>query len=319
MFGVNYDATVIRTQCVNDHDALLQQAVASLTGKGCTVHTAATPEEARSIIRNLVAPEQKTMCTFAGELNEIDLTKVLPDVIQSDLEALIAGKMNLAYTNPHHAPLDDVTQEQIVAILQSALEGDEAVETSALIPALRKQIQQQADSCAWGISSADAIIANTGTLILAEDQGNGRIVSNIPYCHIAVVGLDKIYPTNDTAQEAIRASWIAGARKDCPTYYSYITGPSRTGDIEGIMVAGMHGPQQVHVILLDNGRSAKLAANANVMKCIECGRCSAALASALAGTDNLPQPLTCKSAALAGLKADGIAFDCPVGITAADL
>lgn len=318
MIGVNYDATAIRTQCVEDHTALLDQAVTSLTGKGCVVHMAKSVADVATVLAELITPEQKTMCTFASELCEVNLPALLPDVIQSDLEAYVASKLGLNWVNPHQAPLDGVTPEQITEILQAYVDGEETVETSALVRTLRKQIQMQADTCAWGITAADAVIANTGTLILAEDQGNGRIVSNIPYCHIAIVGLEKIYPTNDTAQEAIRASWKAGARKECPTYYSYITGPSRTGDIEGIMVAGMHGPQQVHVILLDNGREELLAKNANVMKCIECGRCSQALAVALAGTENLPQPLTCKSVALAGLKATA-EFDCPVGITSADI
>ncbi|MGM9526178.1 MAG: LUD domain-containing protein [Peptococcaceae bacterium] len=323
-----YEPQIIRQQCLEEHQQLLEQAIATLTAKGCVVHQAKDAAQAAAIMAQLCPAEQKAMCTFAPELEELPLQQAAPQAVQTDLEALVAQKLERPYRNPRRAPLDDVTPEQITEILQQYLGSIESLEPASLMAAISKKIKADADQCDWGITGADAIAADTGTLILAEDQGNGRIVSNIPTRHMAVVGLEKIYPSNETVLETVHAAWTAGGRQSTPVYYSYITGPSRTGDIEGSMVCGMHGPQQVHVILLDNGRSTLFAQNkGQVLKCIECGRCTAALEQLTAGL-HTPAPLTCKSLALANLQKpiqisddqwQQLDFQCPVGITGSDL
>lgn len=323
-----YEPQTTRQQCLEEHQQLLQQAIASLTAKGCVVHQASDAAQAAAIVAQLCPSEQKAMCTFAPELEELSLAQAVPQIIQTDLEAIVAQALQRPYINPRRAPLDDVTPEQILPILQQYLGNAEPMEPSSLMAAISKQIKVNADQCDWGITGADAIAADTGTLVLAEDQGNGRIVSNIPTRHLAVVGLEKIYPSNESILDTIHAAWIAGGRQSAPVYYSYITGPSRTGDIEGSMVCGMHGPQQVHVILLDNGRSTLLTQNkGQVLRCIECGKCSAALEQLTDG-QQIPTPLTCKSLALANLQKpiqisddqwQQLDFQCPVGITGSDL
>lgn len=324
-----YEPQTIRQQCIQQHQQLLEQAIATLTAKGCVVHQAKDITEAKAILTQLCTAEQKIMCTFAPELTEIQLQQILPQTIQTDLEAVVAQHLQQAYVNPRRAPLDNTTQDQIIEILQQYLAADEPVAANQLMAAISKKIKVTADAAAWGITGADGIAADTGTIILAEDQGNGRIVSNIPTCHIAVIGIEKIYPSNDTALETIHAVWKNGGRQEAPVYYSYITGPSRTGDIEGMMVCGMHGPQQVHVILLDNGRSQLLSqGKGQVLQCIECGKCTAALQKLMQGQEHIPAPLTCKSLALAHLQTPyqinaeqwhEAAFQCPVGICIDDL
>ena len=287
------------------------------------------PQKQRLFSLNYAWLSYKTMCTFAPELTEIQLQQILPQTMQTDLEAVVAQQLQQAYLNPRRAPLDNATQEQITEILQQYLAADEPVAATQLMAVVSKKIKVAADQSDWGITGADGIAADTGTIILAEDQGNGRIVSNIPTCHIAVIGLEKIYPSNDTVLETIHAVWKNGGRQKAPVYYSYITGPSRTGDIEGMMVCGMHGPQQVHVILLDNGRNQLLSqGDGQLLKCIECGKCTIALQKLTQGQESIPAPLTCKSLALTHLQTpyhivekqwDEISFQCPVGICANDL
>lgn len=321
-----YDVNAIRQQCVDQQAALLEQAKATLTAKGCTVYVAKDAAEAAAIAAQLCSAEQKALCTFAGELEEIQLQQSVPQVVQTDLEAIVAQGLKRPYYNPRRAPLDGASQEEITEILKGYLR--EQAGDAQLLQAVSRQIKLDADKADWGITGLDGIAADTGTIIIAEDQGNGRIVSNIPTRHLAIAGLEKIYPSNDTALESIHAAWQSGGRQDAPVYYSYITGPSRTGDIEGSMVCGMHGPLAVHVILLDNGRSALLAqGKGQVLKCVECGKCSAALETLLQG-QTAPQPLTCKSLALAQLQNpfqlseaawENCSFDCPVGICKEDL
>lgn len=324
-----YEPTTTRQQCIQTQQQLLEQAIQTLTAKGCVVHLAKDSAEAASIISALCPAETKALCTFAPELEEIRLQQIVPQAMQTDMEALVAQAAERPWHNPRRAPLDGVSQQQIIETLQQYLGQDEPVETSQLMAAVSHKIKRSADQAEWGITGLNAIAADTGTIIIAEDQGNERIVSNIPTRHLAVAGLEKLYPSNESALESIQAAWQADGRQPAPTYYSYITGPSRTGDIEGIIVCGMHGPLEVHVVLLDNGRSQLIAqGKGTVLQCIECGKCTAALEQLLQGQEQIPTPLDCKSVALAHLQTpyqiadtqwEACNFTCPVGVTKADL
>ena len=321
----NYDPEKIRTECIEKHGILLELAMKTLTAKGCTVHLAKDSAEAVAIIHNLCGDNPKALCTFASELEEINLLENIPQAVQTDIEKIVADGVKKVFYNRRRAPLDGVSPDAITDILKEYAKI-ESKET--LIRAVSRRIKEMANESEWGITGLDAIAADTGTIILAEDQGNERIVSNIPTRHLAVAGMEKLYPSNDTALESIHAAWKSGTEHDAPVYYSYITGPSRTGDIEGAMICGMHGPLAVHVILLDNGRSTLLEQKkADVLKCIECGKCADALLRFVDG-HNIPVPLNCKTLALANLKdryhiADdawnALQFDCPVNITMDDL
>ncbi len=321
-----YHVQTMAQQRIEQHTQLLKQAIDTLTEKGCVVHIAQDAAEAAALISELCG-QTNTVCTFAPELEEIQLQQIVPQAMQTDLEAVVAQTLKRSHYNPRRAPLDNMEQSQIAQALQQYL--GQAVPPEQLLPALKQQIKAAADRADWGITGADGIAADTGTIILAEDQGNGRLVSNIPTRHLAVMGLEKLYPSNEAALESIHAAWSAGSRQSPPVYYSYITGPSRTGDIEGIIVCGMHGPLEVHVILLDNGRSQLLAqGKGKLLQCLECGQCTAALQQLLHDQQPIPAPLTCKSLALANLHTpyqlehaqwDALHWQCPVAITVQDL
>ncbi len=320
-----YNPEIIRKECIEEHGTLLEQAVKTLAAKGCTVHLAKDSAEAASVIQSLCGDNRKALCTFSSELEEINIMEIVPQAVQTDIEKIAADGLGKAFYNRRRAPFDDVSPDAITDVLKAY----QKIETEEpLVRAVSRQIKEMANESDWGITGLDAIAADTGTIILAEDQGNERIVSNIPSRHLAVAGLEKLYPSNDTALESIHAAWKAGTQHEAPVYYSYITGPSRTGDIEGAMVCGMHGPLAVHVILLDNGRSTLLEQKkADVLKCIECGNCADALMHFMDGYE-VPVPLNCKTLALANLKNkysiaddvwDTLSFACPVNITADDL
>ncbi|MBQ3119243.1 MAG: lactate utilization protein [Peptococcaceae bacterium] len=320
-----YNPAVIRNECIKEHKQLLELAIKTLTAKGCTVHLAKDSAEAASIIHSLCKENQNALCTFSSELEEIALSEIVPQAMQTDIEKIVADGLGKGFYNRRRAPFDDVSPDEITGVLKEFINTAEA---ENIINAASRYVKEKANESDWGITGLDAIAADTGTIILAEDQGNERVVSNIPARHLAVAGLEKLYPSNDTALESIHAAWKAGTQYNAPVYYSYITGPSRTGDIEGAMVCGMHGPLAVHVILLDNGRSTLLEqSKADVLKCIECGKCSASLMNVLDGM-NILVPLNCKTLALANLKNsyqitdekwDACSFECPVNITVDDL
>ena len=96
-----------------------------------------------------------------------------------------------------------------------------------------------------GITGADYAIAESGTLILAHDKKQARLVSLAPITHIAVVPVERLRPVYESATDR-----IFGEGGEVPSQVSFITGPSMTGDIQGILFKGMHGPKKIFVILV---------------------------------------------------------------------
>jgi len=106
-------------------------------------------------------------------------------------------------------------------------------------------------SAQFGITGANAIVADSGTLVLAEDLGFGRAASNIPPVHIALVTGDRVIENLLDAAAVGRAYAVLHLHKPVPRYLSLISGPSKTADIGLHLVRGMHGPKQVYVLVLD--------------------------------------------------------------------
>lgn len=116
--------------------------------------------------------------------------------------------------------------------------------------------------------------ADTGTVFLLENEGNIRMVTNVPPVHIVLVGIEKVVPTLEAAFKVAEVTWrYAGFT--IPLYVSLLSGPSGTADIENTLVQGSSGPLELHIIFLDNGRStlAKDPILKEALYCIKCGGC----------------------------------------------
>jgi len=125
-----------------------------------------------------------------------------------------------------------------------------------------------------GISGANAITADTGSVFLFENEGNIRFATNAPDVHVVFAGIEKILPTLSDGFRLLEVvSRYAGYL--AMTYVSIVSGPSKTGDIEKTIVYGAHGPREFHVILYDNGRkkAAEDPELAPILRCIRCGAC----------------------------------------------
>jgi L-lactate dehydrogenase complex protein LldG len=101
-----------------------------------------------------------------------------------------------------------------------------------------------------GITGVDYAIAETGTCVLVPRPGVSRLVSLLPPIHVAIVQLDQVYETLDDLFALRRLSFMYG-RGNMGSYMSFISGPSRTGDIEQTIVVGVHGPVEVHMLIMD--------------------------------------------------------------------
>ena len=322
-----------RAKVAENLDAYIAQAETTLKGKGTSVYYAKDAEEARKLILELCADKQKLVRYANPELEEIEFDQLMAEtgkeVALTDVgEIIVKQTGKTGNKHPQLANLEGLNQADIVKALQ-AYAGEPIDNPQELNKAVHKKIREDVLSSDYGVSNVQGIIAENGTIVIGESEGNGRTVSNLPYRHIVIAGYDRLYDTAEEALRGIQTAGIYGLGKKNPTYYSLISGQSRTADIEFQMAYGVHGPLEVHLILLDNGRRALMEKGCgNLLKCIDCGACYQSLhtlAEQNGWTDTL---LTAKYIGLQAvngkLKAenglDGLEpFVCPVGITADDV
>jgi L-lactate dehydrogenase complex protein LldG len=121
------------------------------------------------------------------------------------------------------------------------------------VKAVREFLRGKIVKADVGVSGANALAADTGAIVLVENESNIRLVTSTPPIHIALVPIDKIVPT---LLDAVKVAMVQAAYAGLypPTYINIIAGPSSTADIERVRVYGAQGPRELHVVLLDNGR-----------------------------------------------------------------
>jgi Uncharacterized conserved protein containing a ferredoxin-like domain len=236
----------------------VEKAIASLKKKGCHVIVAADGADAQRQVLRILSGNKQVAMSKNPIFTEIALREFLKangvKVTDTDLGERLAS--TAVDVHPWISSINtEITNKEIVS-------------------QVKDEIKQTVATLEYGITGVDAIVEQNGTITLLEPEGNVRFTSNLPYNHIVVAGMDKIVPTLEDALTVCRTMSVYGLGKDMLSYISFINGPSRTADIEFKMVQGMHGPKEVYVILLDNGR---LAAAENgkwdLLKCLSCGGC----------------------------------------------
>lgn len=120
---------------------------------------------------------------------------------------------------------------------------------------LRQAIREKTASLAYGLTAVDAVIANHGTLLILDEEGNRHSLSTLPYTHIAVAHVEQLVPDLPEAMALARRLSLASTKSRLTRYISLISGPSSTSDVQGQNVRGMHGPKEVKVILLNIARN----------------------------------------------------------------
>ena len=238
---------------------------------GTVVHWAKDGAAARQIILDLaqkhgvtLVAKSKSMATEEIHLNQA-LEEAGIDPIETDLGEYL---IQLAGQPPSHiiAPAIHMTTEQAAALLSEQVGSDLPVDAKVLMREARVLLRQQFIDAGMGITGGNIMVAESGSLVLVMNEGNGRMVTTLPKIHVALVGLEKIVPTWDDA--AVWLSVLARSATGQPLsiYTNVITGARRPEDTEG--------PEEVHLILLDNGRADLVGTNyEEVLQCIRCGAC----------------------------------------------
>jgi len=256
-------------------DLYLEAYEKRVTEAGGHVHWARDAEEARQIFLKLCAERGAKRVTKGKSMisEEIGLNEALEaqgiEAIETDLGEYI---IQLRHEAPSHiiAPAIHVTRDDVEADFRkfhTHLPADrDLTKPETLLAEAREILRQKFLSADIGVTGANFLIAETGTSIIVTNEGNGDLTQILPKVHVVVASLEKIVPTLDDAAQLLRVLARSATGQDMSVYTTLSTGPRRPQDPDG--------PQEYHVILLDNGRSSMLGTEfADMLRCIRCGAC----------------------------------------------
>ncbi|MCR4441104.1 MAG: LUD domain-containing protein [Peptococcaceae bacterium] len=267
-----------REKTVKGLPEMVNKACEKLIAKGCRVYFAADRVQARGVLAGLLKGQRLVARSYSKTLREIGFDELTAGLNIKSVRTC-AAEMIMDRLQPHHPgcspfPFTSCSRDEIYRALREELGENGAANFDELRRLLHKKIRGIIIDSESGVTGANGIAAESGTLILAEEEGNARNVSNLPPRHIAVAGIEKIYGNAEEALAAVCSAAAHGTGRKTPACISLISGPSRTGDIGFRLVYGMHGPGEVHVVLLDNGRRFLLEQGlGDMLKCVDCGAC----------------------------------------------
>ncbi len=262
---------------VANMDEFIDEAMAAVKSLGGRAYLAATAEEARKYVEGVVGRGRLVVMGKSMVAAEVGLREALREagneVWETDLGEFL---IQLAGERPSHiiAPSLHMTRERAAQVIRDRLGIDVRPDPADIARAAREFLREKFIKANVGITGANAVAADTGAVLLVENEGNIRFTTVAPPIHISVTGVDKIVPTlHHAMMEVLVQAAYAGLYP--PTYVNLVAGPSSTGDVEQVRVSPAEGPREFHLVLVDNGRRA--AARHPVLReallCIRCGRC----------------------------------------------
>jgi iron-sulfur cluster protein len=273
-------AAEIRGKNLSRLPELIQQFREAAEQSGAKTAYAATASDALSIVKTILIEKGAKRIVKSKSMvsEEIGLNRFLEDlgctVVETDLGEWI---VQLAGEKPSHitAPALHKTKEEIARLLSQKLNIPVKAEAKEIVNLARKKLRRHFIEADIGISGANFAVAESGTLVLVSNEGNARLTTSLPPVHIAIVTTEKFVETLEEATVLVKTLVTASSGMKLTSYVSFITGPSQTTDIEKELVTGVHGPQEVYIIILDNGR-LQIQGDKNLNKilyCLKCGGC----------------------------------------------
>lgn len=265
-------ARAIKDEALLHLDRYLEEFVRNAEECGAKVHWARDAAEANAIISRLAMERQariivksKSMTTEETHLNTA-LEAAGMQVVETDLGEYI---IQLAEETPSHiiAPAIHKTRRQVSELFTSELGTPPTDDIGQLTRTARTTLRDRFATADVGISGVNFGVAETGTIVIVENEGNIRLTTSLPRMHIAVMGIEKVVPRFADLDVFLKLLPRSGTGQRLTTYQSFITGVKRAATDEG--------PEELHVVLLDNGRSRMLAhpVTRQSLACIRCGAC----------------------------------------------
>jgi L-lactate dehydrogenase complex protein LldF len=264
-------ARAIKEATLQRLDHHLERLVDNVERLGGHVHFATTGDEARDIVLDIarrtgarMAVKSKSMATEEIHLNEaLAAAGVTP--VETDLGEYI---IQLAHERPSHiiAPAIHKTRGQVAELFARELKREVAADPEILTAIARAELREKFLQADLGITGANFAVAETGTVVLVTNEGNGRMVTSLPRVHVAVVGVEKVVPSMTDLMVFLSVLAKSATGQKLSVYTTLVQGPRRPGELEG--------PEEFHLILLDNGRIAQIGGTLReALYCLRCGAC----------------------------------------------
>jgi len=267
---------LVREEAVGN-PGLTAQAIANLEKNAFRVLRAETIEEAQSLILREIGAERLVVKAKSNLTREVGLEEFLAqrgvEVIDTDIGDRI---VQLAGDHPSHptGPASHLDRYDIARILSRHLGREVDASPQELASLLRQEVSGYIQRARIGITGANAICAEEGAVVLLHNEGNIQQVSLCSGKHLVLAGIDRIYPNLEEAVNLARLLTYYATGDVITSFINVIGGPSKTADIEKKLFRGVHGPQEVVVILVDNHRSVLQGGEfRELLYCIGCGEC----------------------------------------------
>jgi L-lactate dehydrogenase complex protein LldF len=269
------EARAIKDHVIAHLDFYLEAFERQVVTQGGQVHWCRSPREARETILALAraagartATKGKSMIAEEIALNPfLEKNGVAP--IETDLGEYI---LQLAGEPPSHiiGPAVHKTRDQISDLFHSHHSAlgltQRLTEPEAMVAEARGVLRQKFLDADIGITGANFLVAETGSAVIVTNEGNGDLTQILPRLHIVLASIEKIVPTLEDACTLLRVLARSATGQEASVYTTFATGPKRLVDVDG--------PDEFHVVLLDNGRSALIGTEAQaLLRCIRCGAC----------------------------------------------
>jgi len=265
------EASAIRQTILDDLLAYLDQFTAAATKAGAVVHRARDAESARETIFHILKDRgvRKIVKSKSMVTEEIELNPYLEhrgmSVVETDLGEYI---VQLAGEPPSHilAPALHMNRKQVGRLFAEKLGVEYSEDPEVLTRIARDVLRKEFLAADAGISGANLAVAETGSLVIFTNEGNGRMVTTLPKLHVAVFTIEKLIPSLRELPTFIRLLPRSATGQPLSSYMSVVTGTRKAEET--------CGAQELHIVLLDNGRTGILAGEyREILKCIRCSAC----------------------------------------------
>ncbi len=263
----------IRAHTLARLDTYLDQFTSAVEANGGHVYYAHTAADAVAYVRDLAAARGVKLAVKSKSMisEEIDLNEHLESagvrVVETDLGEYV---VQLSHDHPSHIvmPIIHRTKEEVADLFRRTLDAtDEDVrDVASMTGFVRRVLRPAFIGADLGVSGVNFGVAETGSICICTNEGNGRLVTTMPRIHVAMMGIERLVPTMDDLGVMLQVLARSATGQNLTVYTNVVTGPKRTGEPDG--------PEEFHVVLLDNGRSRVLGSEvAEILYCIRCGAC----------------------------------------------
>ena len=268
----------IRLETLARLDQYLEQFADNVERAGGHVHWAVDASEACRLVLELaraaagkaagepglVVAKAKSMVSEEIELNHaLEAAGIKP--LETDLGEFI---VQLRHERPSHivGPAIHLRKEDVSELFQKEFGMPATLDVEEMTAVARTELRRGFFGAQVGLSGVNFGVAETGTVAIVSNEGNARLCTTVPRVHIALMGIERLVPTLADLEVMLRLLPRSATSQKLTSYVSMITGPRRPGEADG--------PEEVHVILVDNGRSRTLGTDlAESLACIRCGAC----------------------------------------------